>query len=319
MNTRHAMLAGLLLAPLLAAAAKESTGAAWMARVPAMPADAQAAYALWQETPDGALKPGPQLQSLQDDMNAYAGDASTAAAGYGPQQQTQAQAQAMAQQYGSPEAQARLRAMSPAELMAMSRQMSAQMAPSQNTYVGPVSEADGQAMRTMAAGLAADGQIQMKIVAFNSGSRAPLLQKWDAENAAIDQQREAAFRALPICKGEAGEPSSRDIAGVQVRFARQKVEAAGRYLGQAQALDQQLRAILKPAVDAADAGRTAWAGMQNPPLKQSRAEQARSLDNLGPAHAGVAAGLVEDVSRKAAEQVQSLTNYQRQLAQAQGC
>jgi len=80
MNARNAMLAGLLLAPLLAAASRELTGAAWMAQVPAMPADAQAAYAQWQETPDGALKRGPALQAFQDDITGYGKDAGTAAA-----------------------------------------------------------------------------------------------------------------------------------------------------------------------------------------------------------------------------------------------
>jgi hypothetical protein len=318
MSTRTAWLAGLLLAPLLAAASKDLSGAAWMAQVPAMPADAQAAYALWQETPDGALQRGAVLQALEDDMSGYSKDAGAAAAAANNPQQ-QAQAQALAQQYGSPEAQARLRAMSPAELMAMGQQINAQMMPAQNTYVGPVSEADGKATRVMADALMADARLQPQVIAFNSGSRVPLLQKWDAENAAIDQQQQAAFAALPICRGEAGEPSGRDIATVQVRFATQRVEAASRYLGQAQALDQQLRAILRPAVDAADAGRVAWAGIQNPPFKQSRAQQAQNLDRLGPAHAALAAGLVEDFSRKAADQVETLKKDQRQLAQAQGC
>lgn len=318
MNIRLAVLASLLLAPLLAAASRELSGAAWMAQVPPMPADAQAAYAQWQETPDGALRRGPVLQAFQDDITAYEKDAgAAAAAAYNPQQQ--AQAQALAQQYGSPEAQARLRTMSTAELIAMSRQMNAQMAPAQNQYVGPVSNADGKAIAVMADAMVADSKVQPQVIAFNGNSRVPLLQKWDAENAAIDQQQQAAIAALPICRSEAGEPSSRDIATVELRFAQQRVAVASRYLGQAQALDQQLRAILKPAVDAEDAGRAAWAGIGNPPLKQSRAQQAQSLDNYGPAHAGIAAGLVEDFSRKAAEQVQRLRNDQRQLAQAQGC
>lgn len=314
MNARKAWLAGLLSASMLAAASPDLTGAAWMAKVPAMPADAPSAYAMWQETPDGALKHGAALQALEDAVTAYGKDSSAAAAAAAPQQ---AQAQAMAQQYASPEAQARLRSMSPAELIAMSQQMSAQMNP--NQYAGPVSDADGKAIRVMGDALLADSKVQPQVLAFNSGQRDPLLQKWDAENAAIGVRQEAALRALPVCRGEAAEPSSRDSLGVLVRFAQERVDAATRYLGQAQTLDRQLRAILKPAVDAEDAGRAAWAGMQNPPLKQSRAQQAQSLDNFGPTHASVAAGLVEDFSRKAAEQVQGLKNYQRQLAAAQGC
>jgi len=103
------------LGTIALASSKEMSARSWLEQVPPIPNDAETAYRQWVDQ-DGSLKPGNEFKAVENGLLNVAKDQSAAALTSPQAQQQIAAAEQLKQQFGSPEGQAKLRAMSAEQL-----------------------------------------------------------------------------------------------------------------------------------------------------------------------------------------------------------
>ena len=305
------LLALAACVPVLAYAAGGTARSVFDA-VPPIPQTAQAAYAQWIDN-QGDLKPGATFKSLEDTIqNAELLPMQANA----PSAQQQASAQAMAAQYSSPEAQARLRNMTPAQAMAMAQQMQAQMgyaAPAPTT----VSDHDGAILRQLG-GYGKAGEIMQKSAAIRMAS-SKVQQQWTADRDALGQQEIADRNKLPVCAGEAGEPSSRGIRELSLKYADRRIALANSYAPKFANFLQQLKQNLAPDVDHGDNAVAQFAKLENPALKTQMQSTVTGARGSAYGDAGTVLSYVEEISKSMAAEMADRKRIERDYFDAKGC
>jgi hypothetical protein len=318
---RSTLLAASVLVPVLAWAgdpAPSATG--FLNRVPALPANAQLAYAQWNDN-NGDLTPGTAFKQLEDAIqNATMSTTMGATTMPSASQQASAQtnAQAFAAQYGTPEGRAKLQSMSPAQLMALSQQMQGQMGYAQPTMAPQaVSDHDGAILRQLGT-YPKTADVRTKTAAIQMES-VKIQQQWDADNKAIGDQDSAERGKLPICPGEAGEPSDLAIKNVALKYADKHIALATSYLPKFQPLLTQLKQTVEPEIAYADNSWAKWSQLQNAALKSQMHPEAAGAEANGYSDAGTVLTFVEDISKKAAAAAADKARINKIYADAKGC
>ena len=300
MKPIYVFTAAMLLMPARGfSAEKELTARAWLGKVPPLPVDANTAYGQWVDDGNGGLTPGAGFKEVEDGINESmvhrpggGADAEEADEAQDAQRQMAA-AQQMQAEYGSPEGQAKLRSMSPAELMALAQRMQPQaMAPQ------VINEHDQALIQKIGVspGTAAVAQDGMKAqLALNA-----VTQNWAAADQAINARLDSALRALPVCPGEAGVPSAAATRETKLRFAGEHIQMAAQYLGQMQPLIQQLTVAVGPEIDFGDEARRAWAHLEDKSLKHHLAPEAHGAERIAKGDVLRVQQAIEAASRQAA-------------------
>lgn len=300
---RIAVLAVLL--PVCALAAGPTlTGL--LARVPAVPRDGAGAYAQWVDT-KGDLKPGPAFAQLEKDIQ------TTIMAPV-----TRSPANAIAMQYATPEGQAKLKNMSDAQKMALAMQMQqAQAAQMSMGGATAVSDNDGALIRRLQPN---PSVIMLRTKFADIAPRmGQIEQQWQADDAKIDKDRDAALAKLSICKSEAGEPSMLSIKGVMLPYADKHIALAATYLPKYQALANEKRALAAQEAKSTDDAQAAYAQLGNPMLKNQMQAVVTGQVTGTANDISLVLGIVETGSKRAAKAVAQKKQYESQYADAKGC
>jgi hypothetical protein len=139
------------------------------------------------------------------------------------------------------------------------------------------------------------------------------------DDQAIDAQEAAARGKLPVCPGEAGEPSSLALRNVARAYVPKHAAVAQTYLAKFAPLIQQMRQTVAPEVSHGDAVFATWNRLENPDLKQRVAASASAA--VGNAYTDVTqlAGFVSAPSRQAAQVIANKDAIERLYANASGC
>src|SRR5581483_9049228 len=295
---RFSLAAALVAVPALVSGA-DLTARAALSLVPGTPDTAQAAFAMWRDD-NGQLKPAGQLKTFEDAMNAHMTAQSQAAmqkqmGGMNPQMSAQMQA-AM----NSPEAAAKLQQqmqnMSPAQLMAMAQQMQAPMP--QATAVSDHDQALVRQINVYPGMMDVDQKVNQARM-----DQAALDEQWNKQRQAFDEKARDEQNKLPACPGEAGGPAADKVRDVQLKYADQRLAAVNGYLAKSKAIEQRMRAAVAPRVAYGDQAIAAWGQLQGQGIKQMTQSQADAALSMGIADASNVAGIVENASRMAANEV----------------
>ena len=170
------------------AVSKDFNGRMWLAQVPALPSDANVAYQQWIDDGNGTLKPGEAFNTVDQGINNVIADQAKANMA-SPQNQAQMQqqvsaAQQMAAKYSTPEGQAALKSMTPAQLMALAQQMQPQ-----SNMAHTVSPQDQQLLQKIGNG-AYSGQQQVLADVLKLQKQVNSLEgRWDQDVSALVPQR----------------------------------------------------------------------------------------------------------------------------------
>jgi len=319
MRYRPILIAAVCMVPVVAwTVSKDFNGRMWLAQVPALPSDANAAYSQWVDNGGGTLKPGEAFNNVDQGMNNAIADQAKAAMAnpenQAQQQQQVSMAQQMAAKYGTPEGQAALRSMTPAQLMALAQQMQPQ-----SNMPHTVSSQDQQLMQKLDNGVYSGKQQVMADVLKLQKQINSIDSQWDQALAALVPQQQAQFRQLPPCPGEASIPSSQDQEKLELKFADQRIAIAAQYLGQIAPIVANARAAVLPEIDFGDDAQAAWTQISDPALKQQSSASARGAQQQGFGDVGIVEQMVEQASSKAAQSVMNKKAIQKKYANATGC
>ena len=290
----------------------------WLAQVPALPSDANAAYQQWIDDGNGGLKPGAAFDTVDQGIKNVIADQAEANRS-SPANQTQTQqdvstAQQMAAKYGTPEGQAQLKAMTPAQLMALAQQMQPQ-----TNMPRTVSPGDQQLLQKIGDGVYSGKQqvmadvlkLQVQVNAVDS--------QWDQALSALGPQEQAQMSKLPVCAGEAGIPSSLDMEKLELTFADQRIAIASQYLPQFAPIIGKVRAAVLPEIDFGDDALAAWTQLSDPALKQQVSPSAHGAEQQGLGDVGIIEQMVEGASSRAAQSVEDKKKIEVKYANAHGC
>jgi hypothetical protein len=290
----------------------------WLAQVPAVPSDANAAYQQWVDDGNGTLKPGEAFNTVDQGINNVIADQAQAnMASPGNQAQIQQQmstAQQMMAKYSTPEGQAALKSMTPAQLMAMAQQMM----PQSNTPRA-VSPADQALLQKIGDGVFSGKQTVMAEVVKLQVEINGVEKQWDEDVAALQAQEQAQIGQLPPCPGEAGIPSSVDMEQLELKFADRRIFIAGQYLGQITPIVGKTRVTVLPEIDFGDDALAAWTQITDAALKQQVSPSANGAFQQGLGDVGIVEKLVEEVSSRASKAVMDKKAIQKKYANAKGC
>jgi hypothetical protein len=297
---------------------KDFNGRMWLAQVPAVPSDANAAYQQWVDDGNGTLKPGEAFNTVDQGINNVIADQAQAnMASPGNQAQIQQQmstAQQMMAKYSTPEGQAALKSMTPAQLMAMAQQMM----PQSNTPRA-VSPADQALLQKIGDGVFSGKQTVMAEVVKLQVEINGVEKQWDEDVAALQAQEQAQIGQLPPCPGEAGIPSSVDMEQLELKFADRRIFIAGQYLGQITPIVGKTRVTVLPEIDFGDDALAAWTQITDAALKQQVSPSANGAFQQGLGDVGIVEKLVEEVSSRASKAVMDKKAIQKKYANAKGC
>jgi len=297
---------------------KDFNGRMWLAQVPALPSDANAAYQQWIDDGNGTLKPGQAFTTVDQGINNVIADQAKANMA-SPQNQAQMQqqvssAQQMMAQYSTPEGQAALKAMTPAQLMALAQQMQPQ-----SSMPHAVSPADQALLQKIGNGVYS-GQQQVMADVLNLQKQINSIEsQWDQDVSALAPQEEAQMRALPVCPGEASIPSSQDQEKLELKFADQRISIASRYLAQIVPIVAKARVVVLPQIDFGDDALAAWTKISDPGLNQQVSASAQGAEQQSLSGVGIVEQMIEGVSSKAAHAVMDKKAIQKKYANAGGC
>jgi len=287
-----------------------ASGAALLARVPAPPTSAQAAYGMWVDR-NGGLTLGAQYQTLEAQLQ------QALATGMPGQDPVAAQkAQDLAKHYATPQGQAELKAMSMAQKMALAQQMQDNLGGAAQV-AGPASPAD-IALAKEVRFYPATVQTMQKTIALQQASAA-LEARWDKDSAALDAAASAEQGKLAACHGEVGDPSALAIKGVQLKYADRKIALADSYLPKFAGFAGQYRQTIAAEVAYGDGAADAWTRMQNGALKSQTVALARGAASSGVNDVVRYLDFVEDFSKKAAGVVADKKRLAQFYADAKGC
>lgn len=315
MRYRTILIAAALVVPVVAwTASNDSNGKKWLAQVPDVPGSANAAYEQWTEDGSGTLKPGETFNSVDKGIDdALALQNSPQMASPGNQGQVSS-AQQLAAQYGTPQGQAALKAMSPAQLMALAQQMQ----PQANT-ARAVSPQDQQLLQKIANGVYPQKQQVMADVMKLQNQVNTVDAQWDKDLSALGPQEQTQMGQLPVCPGEASIPSSQDMENLELKFADQRIAIASQYLPQINPVVAKMRTAVTPEIDFGDGALAAWAQISDPGLKQQVSASAHGAEQQSLGDVSIVEKLVEGVSQRAAEAVVNKKAIQKKYANAKGC
>ena len=307
-DVRHAVALGLLGVSQLAAA-QDISSRALLQKIPPIPESPQAAYAQWHDA-DAVLTPGPELEAI-DRIGRGGGDDQAQAAMTSPDIQSQmALAQQMQQRYGSPQGQARLQNMSPAQLMALARAYQAPTA-------APTTISSHDRALVARMNQRTDPAQTEQAIQRMRGQTIAIQQKWQSQEAVIDAAQGRELAALPLdCHpgGDIAIVAPAKTRAVLMRYADQRVQLADRSLRDATAIEQALRAAFGPEVDREDSVSAAWAQLADPALKQRLEGLARSARGEGFADVTFIWNFVEGTSKHAAQAIADRKKVQRDYA-----
>jgi hypothetical protein len=315
---KHRMLvtAGLVLLPITAwTVSKDFNGEMWLAQVPALPSSGQTAYSQWVDDGQGNLALGEGFKNVETGMNqAIADQAQGNAPSHAQTQQQMSSAQQMMQKYSTPEGQAELKSMTPAQLMALSQQMMPQTAPP-----GIVSPEDQARLQKISNGVySGQQQVLEGSTSVNKEAQA-LCTQWDADAAPLVAQEAAAEQMLPVCPGEAGIPSDMEVSKVKLEYANKRVVLAGQYLSKFAPLVDKMKVVVRPEIDFGDDAIAAWSQIQDPALKQQVSASAHGAEQQGFGGVSMVETLIKNASEKAAQTVADEKAIQKRYANAKGC
>ena len=319
MRYRSILVAAACMVPVAAwTVSKDFNGRMWLAQVPAVPSDANAAYQQWVDDGNGTLKPGEAFNTVDQGINNVIADQAQAnMASPGNQAQIQQQmstAQQMMAKYSTPEGQAALKSMTPAQLMAMAQQMM----PQSNTPRA-VSPADQALLQKIGDGVFSGKQTVMAEVVKLQVEINGVEKQWDEDVAALQAQEQAQIGQLPPCPGEAGIPSSVDMEQLELKFADRRIFIAGQYLGQITPIVGKTRVTVLPEIDFGDDALAAWTQITDAALKQQVSPSANGAFQQGLGDVGIVEKLVEEVSSRASKAVMDKKAIQKKYANAKGC
>ena len=319
MRYRSILVAAACMVPVAAwTVSKDFNGRMWLAQVPAVPSDANAAYQQWVDDGNGTLKPGEAFNTVDQGINNVIADQAQAnMASPGNQAQIQQQmstAQQMMAKYSTPEGQAALKSMTPAQLMAMAQQMM----PQPNTPRA-VSPADQALLQKIGDGVFSGKQTVMAEVVKLQVEINGVEKQWDEDVAALQAQEQAQIGQLPPCPGEAGIPSSVDMEQLELKFADRRIFIAGQYLGQITPIVGKTRVTVLPEIDFGDDALAAWTQITDAALKQQVSPSANGAFQQGLGDVGIVEKLVEEVSSRASKAVMDKKAIQKKYANAKGC
>jgi hypothetical protein len=290
----------------------------WLAQVPALPSDANAAYQQWIDDGNGSLKPGAAFNTVDQGINNVIADQAKATmaspANQSQMQQQVAAAQQMAAKYSTPEGQAALKSMTPAQLMALAQQMMPQ-----SNVARTVSPEDQQLLQKIGDGVYSGQQQVLADVLKLQKQVNSIESQWDQDVAALVPQEEAQMRALPVCPGEAGIPSGVEAEKLELKFADQRISIASKYLGQIVPIVGKVRVAVLPQIDFGDDALAAWTKISDPGLKQQASPSANGAEQQGLGDVGIVEQMVENASSKAAHAVMDKKAIQKKYANAGGC
>ena len=297
---------------------KDFNGRMWLAQVPALPSSAQVAYQQWIDDGNGVLKPGEAFKAVDQGINDVVTDQAQAdmasPENQAQMQQQQTAAQQLAAKYGTPEGQAQLKAMTPAQLMALAQQMQPQ-----TNMPRTVSPGDQRLLQKIGDGVYSGKQqvmadvqkLQVQINAVDS--------QWDQALSALEPQEQAQMSKLPVCAGEAGIPSSLDMEKLELTFADQRIAIASQYLPQFAPIIGKVRAAVLPEIDFGDDALAAWTQISDPALKQQVSPSAHGAEQQGLGDVGIVEQMVEGASSRAAQSVADKKKIELKYANAHGC
>jgi len=297
---------------------KDFNGRMWLANVPAVPGNADAAYQQWIDDGNGTLKPGEAFDTVDKGINdVFADQAQANMASQGNQAQMQQQesmAQQMAAKYGTPEGQAALKSMTPEQLMALARQMQPQA-----SMPRAVSPQDQELLQKIGNGVYSGQQhvladVQKLQIQVNS-----LESQWDQDVSALGPQEQAQMRQMPVCPGEVGVPSSLAQENLELKFADRRISIASQYLPRIEPIVGNVHVAVLPEIDFGDDALAAWTKISDPGLKQQVSSSAHGALQQGLNDVGIVEKLVEGVSSKAAQAVMDKKTIQKKYANARGC
>ena len=319
MRYRSILVVAVCMVPIAAwTVSKDFNGRMWLAQVPAVPSDANSAYSQWVDDGNGTLKPGDAFSTVDQGINNVIADQAQAnMASQSSQTQTEQQmtaAQQMMAKYSTPEGQAALKAMTPAQLMAMAQQMMPQ-----SNMPHTVSPADQALLQKINNGVYSGQQQVMADVLKLQTEVNRIESQWDQDVAALAPQEQAQIGQLPPCPGEAGIPSSLDMEQLELKFADRRIFIAGQYLGQITPIVGKARATVIPEIDFGDDALAAWTQISDPSLMQQVSPSAHGAFQQGLGGVGIVEKMVEDASEKAAQAVQDKKAIQKKYANAKGC
>lgn len=320
MKYRTLIAAGIVLLPLTAwTVSKDFNGRMWLAQVPALPSSATVAYSQWTDNGQNGLTPGEGFKNVEDGINNVLRDQAQANTPSQSQiQQQESAAQQMQQKYGTPEGQAELKNMTPAQLMALAQQMSGQMNPGAMTP-RTVSPEDQALLQKIGNGVySGEEQVLADTTAINK-QVAAIEAEWDAAAAPLEAQEDAQQQKLPVCAGEASIPSDQDVGKLKIEYADKRIALAGQYLPKFQPLIDKLRVVVMPQIDFGDDALAAWTKIQDPALKQQVSASAHGAEQQGLGDVDMIEGVIKNVSEKAAQTVAQKKALEKQYAGATGC
>jgi len=313
------LIAAVWMVPVVAwTVSKDFNGRMWLAQVPALPSSADVAYQQWVDDGNGTLKPGEAFNTVDQGINDVLADEAKAnmasPENQAQMQQQQTTAQQMAAKYGTPEGQAALRSMTPAQLMALAQQMQPQ-----TNMPSAVSPDDQQLLQKIGDGVYSGKQQVMADVLKLQTEINTLDGQWDQAVSALEPQEQAQMRQLPVCPGEAGIASSLDMENLELKFADQRIAIASQYLPQFAPIIGKVRVTVLPEIDFGDDALAAWTQISDPGLKQQVSPSAHGAQQQGLGDVGIVEKMVEGVSSKAAQTVEDKKTIQKKYANAHGC
>lgn len=304
---RIALFAAAAILPAAVLAAGGATTTALLGRVPAMPHDAPSAYGQWSDS-KGDLTPGALYKALENDIRT---------AIMAPMARQQAAVNDIASKYATPAGQAELKNMTLEQKMALAQQMQQAQMGGSAMGAAVVSPNDGALLRRMQPNPAT---IQLRTKMADVATRlGQIEQQWQGDDARLGTAEVAEMSKLPICKGEAGEPSEADIRRVKLAYADKHIALAATYLPKYQALENDKRGFVVQETRQADDALAAWSALSSPALKsQMQPMVVGSVANAAN-DVGAVLSIVEAGSKRAAGSVAQKKQYELQYANAKGC
>lgn len=286
-------------------------------KLPNLPTDAQGAYTLFLDQGQGAVTPGPVFTDVERELTEALQGREEGEDGAEEQAQAQRQmdmAERMKSEYGTPEGQAKLRNMSPAQLMAFAQQMQGMAGTPQGHVISPH---DQEASRHITI---YEGQAEVLNNALQVQLKMNTLQAaWEAEAQALDQQEAAAIKALPVCPGEASIPSSAAMRDAKLDFAHRRESLAGQYLGKYAPDLHELIQILQPEIEHAAHVHHAWVSLEDRDTKRETRPILKAVRGTALSDVGRVEQALRDIGAMAARTVAAQKALEKTYADARGC
>src|SRR6185437_15407195 len=200
--------------------------------------------------------------------------------------------------------------------IALAHQMSGQTG-SAAMASGPVSQSDIALIKNVQL-YPQTGDVRKHLTVIN-GKMADLEKKWDADSKKIDDEQNAAYRKLPLCPGEAGEPSGIALRDLYRTYQDKRIVLATNYLPKFQPILTELKATVAPEIAHSDRAVASWSAISNPGQKAALQTIAQGARNAAIGDAGQPFGLVEQAWKKAATTMADRKQIEITYAKASGC